>query len=225
MGREEQAKAERAELRRAVTEEALGRVAELEEKIGSHKTIINRQGRALEALANVITAFGRDVMALQAAELARARPPSIWRRVAAYFRGLATQVREEQALVDAHRAGVRGGGVTIRRVPDDEPASADFSKFRAQDPPAVESVAEAFDRRALERLAGQAPEKVRLSAMLDPNFGEPEPARPPSHLHQYVKDGPFMYRCTVEGCSRRATIEEIASESDYLMKSAAAKEH
>lgn len=190
MGREEAAKAERAELRRAVVDEALGRVSELEEKIASHKKIINRQGVAMEAMANAITAFGRDVMALQA----EARRPRGWRRLVAYFRGVVETVREAQA-VDRQGMARKAGSVSIRRVA--EPALGE-----------PEPVAEVFDRRALERLKAEA-------------------APRPDHLHQYEKDGPFQYRCRVDGCGRRATMEEIAAESEYLLQSAGAgsKEH
>jgi uncharacterized coiled-coil protein SlyX len=180
MGREEQAKAERAELRRAVVDEALGRVSELEEKLASHKKIINRQGVAMEALANAITAFSRDVMALQA----EARRPRGWRRVVAYIRGVAAEVREEQVLADRRAAVMARGSVTITRE------TAAPMTLEAPDPQAVE----------------------RLEAALVPR---------PSHLHQYEKDGPFLYRCTVTGCGRRASMDEISAESAYLLKVAA----
>jgi hypothetical protein len=172
MGREEQAKAERAELRRAVVDEALGRVSELEEKIAAHKKIINRQGVAMEAMANAITAFSRDVMALQA----EARRPRGWRRLVAYIRGVAAEVREEQVLADRRAAVKARGTVTITRAPELEPTE-----------------------------------------MLKPAEAPPRP----SHLHQYEKDGPFLYRCTVEGCGRRASMDEISAESAYLLKVAA----
>jgi hypothetical protein len=190
MGREEQAKAERAELRRAVVDEALGRVSELEEKLASHKKIINRQGVAMEAMANAITAFSRDVMALQA----EARRPRGWRRIVAYIRGVAAEVREEQVLAD-RRAAVRArGSAAITRAPEPTEMLAPLES----------------DEAKLARVEAEYVAKV----------GGPveRPAPRPDHLHQYEKDGPFLYRCTVAGCGRRASMVDIAAESEYLLK-------
>jgi hypothetical protein len=166
MGREQAAREQRSELRRAVVDEAIARVGEFELRLDEARKVVNQQGKALEALANVVS----NVLQEQAHLRARADRLEELINRSWYFR-----------LLASWRA---------RRHP--EP----LEKL-----PASVKVAKAEDHVEIRVLPSEEP-----------------PA--PTHLHQYVKDG-LCYRCTVDGCGKVSTLEDIAAESNYLQELAA----
>lgn len=175
---EHKAKEERSALRRAVVDEAIGRVAEFEEKLEQHRKVTNQQGRALEALANVITAQQRELAEL--AQLAKQLQDVI--SLSPWLRFLAWRIRRRQAsaVVGQTISVPKKGKIAIRFVKE-------------------------FDL--------ESPEGVNALPGVSPAL---------DHLHQFEKDG-LSYRCTVDGCGKVATLDEIAAEADYLRSKADAQ--
>lgn len=180
MGAEQKAN---QQIGRAVVEQTVTALGQLEETVDRHKKITNNQGRALEALAKVITAMHGEVVSIRG-ELAEMNLRIAYLELPWYRRWA---------------AGVRSAWRTF-----------------------LDRVAEQTER--LE--AGVSCEEVfgaqaqREDAMLEQpgeSIGTGHGVAPrPDHLHQFQKDGPFFYRCTVDGCEKRATLEEIAAEAEYL---------
>lgn len=196
MGREETAKAERAELRRAVVDEALGRLGEMEYRLDRQKVVVNKQGRALEALAQMITAMeaenrARDVMILRVSL-------RFWQRWYLAIVGYADRLHAvgAKAVTD----GQRRDRSTLRVSRLEDPASWDPSDA----PPALTA-----DNPGVPDIS-TAPEAAQRAAALD------RASMRPDHIHQYMKDGPFLYSCTVPDCGKRATLDEIANDASFL---------
>ena len=116
----------RHEVRRLVSEEALGRIDELEEKLAVCKGMINRHASAMEALANAITQFSTELALLQAWRLERDairqrlefEAAQTWGRVAretvrVWLQGVS---RACDRWLRAHRDNV----VSFRRLPPEE---------------------------------------------------------------------------------------------------------
>lgn len=187
MGREEQAKAERAkereELKAAFLQEALGRLDSIEETLERQKKVVNQQGRAL---ANVINAQRGELAALEIAVQPWYRRWAIawWK----YWLELLAVGRK--AIEDAEQRSGRPSLRVERRIVEED-AAAESARL---------------DRVELEQ---EAEIQARAAAGMVP---------PPAfdHIHQYVKDGPFVYLCTVEGCGRRADLQTISAEAEYL---------
>lgn len=205
MGREETAREERRqqneEIRKAFVEEALGRVTALEETLAAHRKTINQQGRALEALANVIGAMRGELAALEIAV-----QPFYRRWAIAAWRYWLELLAVGHKAIEAQQR--KAGAVSIRKLTEREIVEED----------ATLEAAELEQNRS-----GVLPPQVEGSFGAEPTIGRPLPPRGPAfdHVHQYQRDGPFMYACAVDGCGRRATLGEITAEAEYIRTKAA----
>lgn len=102
-------------VRALALEEALTRVGELEEKNAALRKMSNRQGDAMEALANAITGYALEMRALQIRIGALERPR--WRRLVLWV-GL--RLKAVSAFCELWLRLHSRGGVTMRRIPDDD---------------------------------------------------------------------------------------------------------
>lgn len=183
MGGEQRAKAERLDLRKAVVDEAIERVGEFEDRLEKHRKVTNAQGRALEALANVITEERREKLVLL------------------------ERIARLETLLNASR----------------------LFRFKAWRKRRAIAKAQLEERR-LEAERRDAAAEAVVDEQSAAAFDAPAAAPDPNHCHQYERDGlsrvgiaaegrSVMYRCTVLGCDRVVTLEEIDAEAKALQES------
>lgn len=102
-------------VRALALEEALTRVGELEEKNAALRKMSDHQGRAMEALANAITGYALDMAKLR--QRLDALERSYWRRLVLW---VGVTLKRISAACDLWLRSQSRGGVTMRRIPDDE---------------------------------------------------------------------------------------------------------